>query len=268
MSVEDYTRIYQMLECKRLRKLDCWHIAYNMFERELSEVIPFLQEQEGRMTPCQMDTFWRKARDEFNCKEDELIPFLKRLELHYGAKKESLEEMSSITPPVDINIVLDMKNEQVMSSITPPNDINEVFDMKKEIKIINSELDAEEEILRILNEKAKEITRRTAEIYCRGENRMADFNPWEDMESINVTKKIETSMKGDPVPRKDLKNGSKYIIKSTKDLIPIFLIGTFKKSPGNYDLYHDVISVKIDGYERVARLAKSFVERNVTFYNF
>ena len=79
MSVGDYTRIYEMLECNRLSKCDFWHIAYDMFERELSEVIPFLQEQEGRMTHCQMNTFWKKAAIKFNPKKNELIPFLKKL---------------------------------------------------------------------------------------------------------------------------------------------------------------------------------------------
>jgi len=125
-----------------------------------------------------------------------------------------------------------------------------------------------EKRLMAVTSKRKECNKRSEELYCRGPNRWADFNPWEVMESINVTEEIETFMKGNPVPRKDLIYNSKYIIKSTKETKPIILIGTYKENNGFGDSYQNVVSFKIDGYKRPVRLAESYVVRDVTFYDF
>lgn len=185
--------------------------------------------------------------------------------------------MSCIAPPTDgsdgdfYRMKLSVEYEEVRLKMQIFNaemlQINKEIDEMEKLGNFEKFPDIEERLMAVTS-KIKECNKRSEELYCRGPNRWADFNPWEVMESINVTEEIKTIMEGKPVARKDLIYESKYIIKSTKEGYPIILIGTYKENTGFGDCYQDVVSFKIDGYKRFARLAESFAERNVTFYNF
>jgi hypothetical protein len=139
--------------------------------------------------------------------------------------------------------------------------IHELIENKRLEKI---ELD---EIGKDLCKITEETRKLTEEINgnWRSINIHADFPIWDDIESIKLTEKMKKIIKGRPVSHKDCLYNSKYIIVSTKEGKPFNAIATYIRN-NDYDTWEKIVLVQIEGRARIFRLATSFVENNVKFY--